>query len=185
MNILSIGILCSALILVSTAHGNTLESKLANCAKTTDTLARLVCFDTLATSVAANIDTTKDMSSAQLTATPSIVPVPESLIVDTKVATEVKTDQVAMFGAEHLKKSVADKQKNNQITAIVAKVKKNQYDQLLLTFENGQAWKQTDNSWFKLALGQGVILTKGVMGAVYLKKADGSSNKKIRVKRIK
>jgi LytS/YehU family sensor histidine kinase len=183
MNKLLVCTLCSALMFVSVAHGKTLDTKLIECTEITDSLARLVCFDTLATTVIAKVGTAKENTAAELAATPSLVPGSTPIFVDKQAA--VKTDNVAMFGAEHLKKSAVDTKESQQITAVVAKVKKNHYDQLLLTFENGQAWKQTDNSWFKLALGQSVILTKGVMGAVYLKKADGSSNKKIRVKRIK
>jgi hypothetical protein len=152
------------------ASADTLSAELAQCAQVQDSLARLVCFDDLAIS-------TKPSSVQEQTSIPTRV-------AKITPATVPAVSKEASFGAEHLKKLVLTEDER-QIVFIIEKLKKDQYGKWRFTFENGQQWKQADSNKFRVKVGERVLLKKGVLNAVYLKKNIANSNKKIRVKRIK
>ncbi|WP_085300155.1 hypothetical protein [Cognaticolwellia mytili] len=152
------------------ANADTLNAELAQCAQVKDSLARLVCFDDL-------VKSTKSFTAGEQASTST----PVTQIAP--VAVE-KTDKEASFGAEHLKKSNIP-ESERQIVFTVEKLTKDQYGQLRFTFKNGQQWKQTDGSHFRVKEGESVLLIKGMLNSIYLKKNITSSNKKIRVKRLK
>ena len=162
LSIFSIG-----LVSMSVTAG-TLNTEFAKCSQVKDSLARLVCFDDLAKTVSVSSVPNEQHS--------------ESKLAVKKVAPVASKD--ASFGAEHLKKTNVSEE-DLQVVFVVAKLTKNQFSKWFVTFENGQQWKQTDSVYFKLKVGESVILKKGALGAVYLKKNDPESNRKIRVKRIK
>lgn len=163
-----IAIACAGLISVPASAG-TLTENIAKCAQVKDSLARLVCFDNLAKTV--NLSVEKIQPN-----TPAIkaeVEIPKSVI-----------SKDASFGAEHLKKADVPEDEL-QVVFIVEKLKKDQYGKWRFTFKNGQQWKQTDSEHFRVKVGESLLLKKGFMDAVYLKKNIADSNKTIRVKRIK
>ncbi|MGB2739959.1 MAG: hypothetical protein WBC60_05310 [Cognaticolwellia sp.] len=167
--------LVSLSLLSLTTQAETLNKTLAQCAVIEDSLARLVCFDDLAKQPVVSVSTK--------TAPTAAVPVTKAEVVATPVTPAA--EKAANFGAEHLKKSVVAVEENLQIVFTVAKLKQDPYGKWRFTFKNGQQWKQTDSNRFRIKVGDSVLLSKGVMGSVYLKKNKASSNKEISVKRIK
>ncbi len=149
------------------ASADSLKYQIAECAQVHDKLARLVCFDNLAQVVKDSINAKKQSVSSAA----AVVKVPV-------------VNKEESFGAEYLKKPKAAED-DLQVTFVVEKIKKDQYGNWRFTFKNGQRWKQTDSVGFSVKEGDSVILKKGFLGAVYLKKNKSDSNKKIRVKRIK
>jgi hypothetical protein len=157
---------CLGWVSVSASAGS-LKSQLAECAQVQDKLARLICFDNLAQVAKDSISAKKQSVSS----TPTVVKVPV-------------VSKEESFGAEYLKKPETAED-DLQVTFVVEKINKDQYGNWRFTFKNGQRWKQTDSVGFSVKEGDSVILKKGFLGVVYLKKNKSDSNKKIRVKRIK
>lgn len=162
-------------LLSLTVQAQTLESSLVQCTKIQESSVRLVCFDDLAEQV------------VKLTAVPA-KPSSKFMAAETKAVTALATPKIVSkaesFGAEHLKKSnVAEE--DLQIVFTVDKISKDHYGKLRFTFKNGQQWQQTDSAFLRVKVGDSVLLKKGFMDAVYLKKNQPDANKKIRVKRQK
>ena len=88
------------------------------------------------------------------------------------------------FGEEHLTKSKEyEKNQLNEVIFTIKSVTKNKRKQWLITFNNDQVWKQIEHEYIKLSAGDDVELTKGMFGAIYLRKIG--NNKKIKVRRNK
>lgn len=165
--------ICSLLSLSTQAE--TLSESLVQCAKVNDDVERLVCFDDLSKQVNMPVSKVTQSNDTALDV---------STLAEIDTVTVPAKSKAANFGAEHLKKSnVAEE--DLQVVFIVAKLKQDHYGKLRFTFENGQQWKQTDSNHLNVKVGDNVLLKKGFMNAVYLKKNDVDANKKIRVKRLK
>lgn len=164
-----ISLACFGFTALSASAGN-LKTELAQCAQVTDSLARLVCYD----------DLVKTTSLPNVSEKAPTVAVPKAKAVP--VAPALSKEE--RFGAEHLKKTNVT-EADLQVVFVVDKLKKDQYGKWRFTFKNGQQWKQTDDDYFQVKVGEKVLLKKGFMGAIYLKKTDPSSNRKVRVKRMK
>ncbi|MFT5814464.1 MAG: hypothetical protein ACI9VT_002225 [Psychroserpens sp.] len=146
----------------------TLNNSFVQCLKIQDNLARLVCFDGLAVP-AVNVNAKMGKNAPLAKAETTIVPA---------------STKVAKFGSEHLTTyKVAEE--DLQVVLTVEQLSKDHYDKWRFTFTNGQQWKQTDNDFLKVEVGDSVLLTKGFMNAFYLKQNRPESNRKIRVKRFK
>lgn len=158
-------------LLSLTTKAATLDGNLAQCVKIQDSLARLVCFDDLAEQAMLPVNVVAKLEKN----------VPEAKVKTVMAPTSTKA---ADFGAKHLKKSQVVEE-DLQIVFTVEQLSEDQYGKLFFTFENGQQWKQTDNEYLKVKVGESVLLKKGFMSAVYLKKNMPDSNRKIRVKRLK
>ena len=171
-----VSIVCIGLISMS-ASANNLKAELTKCGLVQDSLARLVCFDGLAKTVALS-----SKSKKQLATSPPII-AKAQLAEKAPVVTSVE-NKAANFGAEHLKKSDVTED-DLQVIFTIEKLKEIPHNNWRFTFTNGQHWKQTDSSSFSVKEGESVVLKKGFLGAVYLKKNKSNSNKRIRVKRIK
>ena len=168
--IVFISFVCVGLVSMSVS-ADSLNAELAKCAKIQDSLARLVCFDDLAKTASLSPVSEKQSSTS--------VPIAKK-----SARIEPIVSKEANFGAEHLKKTNVSED-DLQVVFVVEKLKKDQYGKWRFTFKNGQQWKQSDSSHFRVKIGESVLLKKGFMDAVYLKKNKADSNKKIRVKRIK
>ena len=62
-------------------------------------------------------------------------------------------------------------------------MQKTPYGKLIITLETGQVWRQTNSTSLRLKPGQEVYVEEGALGSYFLGKE--SSNKRIRVKRLK
>jgi hypothetical protein len=165
-----LSIVCLGLVSIS-ANANSLTSELAKCTQVKDSLARLVCFDDVAKTTVFYSINEKQVSNS--------VPIIEKVTTIAPIA-----NKEANFGAEHLKKNNVSEDEL-QVVFIVEKLKKDHYGKWRFTFKNGQQWKQADSSDFRVKEGESVLLTKGMLNSIYLKKNNPDSNKKIRVKRLK
>jgi len=179
-------------LLAFNTHADSLND-LQKCAATKDSLTRLVCYDQVMKvlngaqipqsvvnkQVKQQISVRATEPAKTVDSAAPLRPVSSKAIV-VKQATTKDED----FGQEHLAKTTAEK--NNEIKEVVFVVKtakQTARDLWLITFENGQVWKQSDSKYIKLSAGDNVVLSKGMLGAIYLKKDQ--KNRKIRVKRQK
>jgi len=145
-----------------TVQASALNSSIMKCAEIQDSVARLACFDYLA---------------AQ-----ELKPSTVAGVNKTAIKTVPAAPKTVAFGAEHLKQpKVAEEEQ--QVVFTVDKLTKDPYGKWRFSFDNGQKWKQTDSTYLNIKIGDSVLLKKGFMNAVYLKKNEPNSSKKIRVKR--
>jgi mannose-6-phosphate isomerase class I len=181
---------------------NTLLDDLSICAKNSDNLQRLVCYDKLAemAEMAENSPSNQQKVQQQipLQVTSSIPltqqnqnnlvltqlkPPQKAHIIKPQSAFNVTNEvnqQQSSFGQE-------DKQRTKnlikEIQAQVVLVKKGTHGKQIITLNNGQVWRQTDSTYLKLRKGQAIIIKRGAMGSFFIGKH--STNKRIRAKRIK
>jgi len=144
-------------------QANTLNISLINCSKIDDKTSRLTCFDKLTTS----LDILKNSNI--------------ELVHSSKNVS--KNDKVEIFGAKHLKHNGLNSDKENKIILTVKSIKKDAYKKLILTFVNGQVWKQSNEVFFSVKPGDKVKLQEGALGAISLNKQG--TNRSIRVRRVK
>lgn len=171
---MSLALLVLTSLTAHSALSEDLSLALKKCGAIDNDIARLVCFDELVESHQKKIK-----QYASDTVSKSVV---QQVAPSTQPTVE---DKVAKFGAQHLKKTPEEDQQDNEVTFTVAKLTKDPYKRWYITFENGQRWKQTDESKLRIKVGDSVILTKGFMSAVYLKKNTEDAKRRIRVKRLK
>ena len=151
-------------------QANTL-TKLNQCSTVKDSLERLVCYDELVKEVNSGNPSQPAtvQTSSELTKPQNLTPV---------AAPRSAADN---FGREHIRsREEIDAVKNIRFT--VEEAEQDQYGSWLITFTNGQKWKQTDGTTLRLKPNQEVELQRGVLGAIFLKRLD--ANKRIRVKRL-
>jgi hypothetical protein len=180
---------------------NSLFDQLANCAKNTDSLQRLVCYDKLAkdtksnppkqaqvilkASIVEKVDSTVQVAPKVQPETvlavserPNIPAVVEPQSVGL-VANSVEQQQ-ASFGKEGIKRP---EDIIKQLKVKVIKIQKAPYGELIITFENGQVWRQTDSMRFKLSTDEMIIIERGALGSFFIGKEN--TNRRIRAKRVK
>ncbi|MGL4474257.1 MAG: hypothetical protein ACRCT7_07335 [Shewanella sp.] len=87
-------------------------------------------------------------------------------------------DTSADFGKT--KKSASDELQKVYLT--VAKVDSDARGDLIVTFTNGQAWRQVDGRRYKVSVGQEVYIERGALGSFLLGQDD--RNGAVRVKRV-
>jgi hypothetical protein len=165
---------------------NTLLDDLSICAKNSDNLQRLVCYDKLAENSPSNQQKVQQQIPLQVTSSiplTQLKPPQKAHIIKPQSAFNVTNEvnqQQANFGQE-------DKQRTKdlikEIQAQVVLVKKGTYGKQIITLNNGQVWRQTDSTYLKLRKGQAIIIKRGAMGSFFIGKH--STNKRIRAKRIK
>jgi len=179
-------------LLAFNTHADSLND-LQKCAATKDSLTRLVCYDQVM-KVLNGAQIPQSVVNKQVKQQISVRATEPAKTVDSAaplrpvsskaIVVKQTTTKDEDFGQEHLAKTTAEK--NNEIKEVVFVVKtakQTARDLWLITFENGQVWKQSDSKYIKLSAGDNVVLSKGMLGAIYLKKDQ--KNRKIRVKRQK
>ncbi|MCL1078468.1 hypothetical protein D5R81_11090 [Parashewanella spongiae] len=148
-----------ASILFSTQSLAGVEQELQQCATINDKLERLICYDKLAA-----------RPSTAVNSVPSADTFGQS-----KSKVEAQKDD---FGQTKPKKDALER-----VELTIKKIKKHPYGNLIITFENGQVWKQTSVGKYRLKVGNKVFIKKGALGSFLLGTAD--RNTTIRVKRTK
>lgn len=154
---------------------------------------RLACFDKVAKSQQKQVEVIVEEKEAKpnselstkepITKIESPVeaePLDKPEVVEAHQKTQMQKEQE--FGSERIA-SEQEKQKAESINLRVSSVKKSMHGQLTITFDNGQKWKQTDDTRFTIKAGDDVKITKGVLSSYLLRKVG--KNKSIRVKRLK
>jgi len=165
------------LFLPNIVLAETLVERMKVCAKTKDSLVRLMCYDNLAKDDLLIKNSSKEIELKVVNKRPTTPEKASSSAVTAKVKNEDDS-----FGGEHLVKEKSyDGLK--QVNFIIASANKDIRGNLRFVFENGQVWKQTDKTHFSVKVKEHVKISKGMLGAFYLKKLN--QNKSIKVKRIK
>ncbi|WP_133405732.1 hypothetical protein [Parashewanella tropica] len=158
------GWLALAAIVFSAPSFASIEAKLSQCQNINDKLDRLICYDNLAKSVNSSSSHSSDSS-----------PVVRSNIVQPTVSVVAPEDD---FGRVKPKPDAIER-----LTLTVARVTKNPYGAMKISFTNNQTWKQIDSRRFRIKKGDTVYIKKGALGS-FLLGMEGR-NSTIRVKREK
>jgi hypothetical protein len=174
---------------------NTLLDDLSICAKNSDNLQRLVCYDKLA-EIAENSPSNQQKVQQQVTSSIPLTQQNQNNLVLTQLKPPQKAHIIKPQSAFNVTNEVnqqqssfgqEDKQRTKnlikEIQAQVVLVKKGTYGKQIITLNNGQVWRQKDSTYLKLRKGQTIIIKRGAMGSFFIGKH--STNKRIRAKRIK
>lgn len=176
---LSLILIFSLLPHIVIANNITIEQQLDHCRALTDKTIRLNCYDAIKPN-----KTTTTVSSATDTVEPSTQnPELNSPQNQDIAATEREIATTSAAEQEFGNLAEEDPDKLRQIELTVSKVKKSAYGNLILSFTNGQMWKQIDSRRFKVKAGEQIFIKTGALNSFMLGK-DGQ-NSTIRVKRIK
>lgn len=135
------------------------EQSLQQCVQITNDTQRLACFDELSASI-----NTANIQIEVATPATSSVPSPSGSAVD-------------RFGAKP-KEAINEP---DEIKLTVASINKSPRGALIITFENGQIWRQVEVERFTLYSGNNVIIKKAAFGS-FLMQAEGF-NRSTRVRR--
>jgi hypothetical protein len=175
---------------------NTLLDDLSICAKNSDNLQRLVCYDKLAENSPSNQQKVQQQIPLQVTSSIPLTQQNQNNLVLTQLKPPQKAHIIKPQSAFNVTNEVnqqqssfgqEDKQRTKnlikEIQAQVVLVKKGTYGKQIITLNNGQVWRQTDSTYLKLRKGQTIIIKRGAMGSFFIGKH--STNKRIRAKRIK
>jgi len=166
-------------------HADTLLS-LKKCADTKDSLIRLLCYDNVMQTIdvekTQNLERPNDILAVRATEPSLSLGNNTPLRPVNKHIVAKSSSKEEKFGDEHIKKTDNDSNIDS-VNFLIEKVRKDNHEKWLITFSNSQVWKQTDSSYLSLHEGDNVIISKGLLGAFYLKKVGQS--KQIKVKRKK
>lgn len=167
-NLLSIYSTLLVLILSPAAFAqNTLTSAIEKCRTEQNALKRLVCYDEIPSTTTAPViapQTTQPVtsSSAQITEDTTAVNRPAS---------------TSEFGREH--KQVANEAVDT-IHATVSELSYSPRKEMIITFDNGQIWRQAESGSFQISVGQEYYIKRGMLGAFYLGKEGSNRTLKVR-----
>jgi quercetin dioxygenase-like cupin family protein len=195
---------CVLLIIFVSPIGvaNTLLDELSICAKKSDSLQRLVCYDKLTKETnnrqpqqhqstsevitAKKVDSSvnlaqKSLSEATQAGTKASKKLPTVELQSTDVIdSTIKQQRQEEFGKENIQRS---ENLVEQISAKVIEIQKAPYGELIITIEGGQVWRQKNRARFKLSEGEVITIERGALGSFFIGKED--TNRRIRVKRMK
>lgn len=146
-----------ALVVLTPSAKADIQQSMLSCATLTDNTLRLACYDKLGASLK--------------TAT---VREPSKVIAPAAIPT-------AVIEADFGKPKVSPSDAIDALSGTVKTVSTTHAKRLIITLENAQVWRQTDNSVFDVAAGDAVTIEKASFGSFLLRKAG--SNRTIRVKR--
>lgn len=168
----------------------TLADAVQSCSKVRNSLDRLVCYDRVVKEMNRYAGLEQSLSPKMpVTSAPAASASPSSVGAAPVAAATVAASQSApaatsltaeqAFGMEA---AVTREQGVDKITSAVASVGKDARDNFVVTLENGQVWKQTDSTSFRIKEGQEIYVERGALGAFYLSRED--VNRRVRVVRI-
>lgn len=176
MKLVTFGLIAAVQIFASVAQAETLSDAMQACSKVDNSLKRLVCYDKLVT----RMKGMQDSDLPEFLQSRPRAPVASQGPAEVYTRTPAQRTQEDTFGMEN---QIAQESKAelNEIVAAVQKVETYGRKRLQLTLDNGQVWRQSTGDTIRVKLGDTVVISRGVLGAFYLRKQG--KNKKILVKR--
>ena len=169
------------LLIPGQSQAETLAEAVEKCRLVSNSLKRLVCYDQLAQ----RANTLEDSDLAELYNNRPVYREVQVPVDGQRPAPAPQArDPESSFGLElEIQREAKRKSEKevSEITAVVGKVEESLRGKLIITLADGQVWRQTDNEDLKIKAGQTVTISRGMLGAFYLKKQG--TNSRIRVKR--
>jgi hypothetical protein len=183
--IIIISLLLTTLITQTQTQAQTISNLIVNCGKETDSVKRLVCYDSLAKKIAKNPPVTQNIKShvpiKESTASATSAPTSTAeTSVTSENQSEAMSGAVSRFGME---RQIAREEADDIIYAHVSSIKKDYYGKLSVELDNSQTWKQSDSNRIRLEVGERLYIQRGALGSFFMSKDD--TNRRVRVKRTK
>ena len=147
-----------ALLVLTPSAKADIQQSMLSCTTLTDNTLRLACYDKLGASLK-----TATVRESSAVIAPAAIPT------------------AAVIEADFGKPKVSPSDAIDALSGTVKTVSSTHAKRLIITLENAQVWRQTDNSVFDVAAGDAVTIEKASFGSFLLRKAG--SNRTIRVKR--
>jgi mannose-6-phosphate isomerase class I len=165
-------LIAAGIILISAnAYANAdLGQQLSICAAKTDKLERLMCYDELAAHAKPSAHIMAADSARDATA--------ENIIAAAPAVAMTQVVGVDDFGLIQKTEGKVDK-----IYSEVAAIKEGPYGELVITFTNGQVWKQSSPERYNVKKGERVFIKAGALSSFLLGGDD--HNATTRVRRLK
>lgn len=164
-------------ILTASVQAEMLSEALLKCSEQDNSLQRLVCYDRIV----------KDMLQYNGLQQPISAELAQSATVEAKTMAVTpmvpSTAEPATLTPEQ-RFGAPQKPAEESLDKLVAKVSeinKDPRQRLIITLDNGQVWRQTEQQGIKLAVGDALYIERGVLGAFYLGK--NGQNRRMKVKR--
>jgi len=155
-------------------QAESVSDALAKCRNTENSLQRLVCYDRVAKDVT-SYSGAEDNISRSLPIRPAkpMAAAPRPMAAQSEKPT-------VEFGREHIR----DKDRlDDSLSGVVTNLSETARGELVISFDNGTVWQQSNEMSLKLKVGQMVIIERGMLGAFYAK-IEGVK-KRMKVKRVK
>ena len=168
------------------AHGAELPQELIDCRAIASAVARLDCYDQLVDTQAAAKPAEAVKTEAPPPAAKVVPEEPAAAVTPEEPAEEISPE--ALFGKNEtaIRKSVQEVTGAKEIESIQAKISKLQKSAatgyVVITLDNGQVWKQIDNSRLRLSNDDDVTIRRAALGSFMLFKSGKKTM--MRVKRI-
>ena len=141
------------------------EQAMELCRAEQNALKRLLCYDAINTG-----------QSAAATVVSSVVTSEPNK--PKKTSPDKQTQATSDFGLEH-RTSTDSAAETLHVT--VSSVKYTAHNELLVTFDNGQQWRQQGNDYYRIAVGEKHHISRGIMNSFMLGNDD--NNRTIRIRR--
>ena len=178
-------ILClfSTLLMITTsllsplAQASELSAALNKCRQQHNSVKRLLCYDEINLQLTTHSAATP--APADHTARQSATSLAQQTAVNrsTVVAGTIEADED--FGLEH--KKIAEK-RVDQLYVTVSNISYSPHKELIVEFDNGQIWRQSDNGYYKIAVGEQHYIKRGMFNSFRLGNDD--NNRTVKVRRV-
>lgn len=145
------------------ASNVSLTEALELCRAEQNAQSRLVCYD--------NIQHTPAAQNNSVTQASPVQPAPAA-----KAA--VQTKPADTFGMEHKQNG---KDTAEQLVVTVKSIKYSPRKELIVEFDNGQRWRQLGSDYYSIKVGQQHRIKRGALNSFFL--ANDSNNRTIRIRR--
>ncbi|SNY59543.1 hypothetical protein SAMN06297280_3624 [Arsukibacterium tuosuense] len=162
-------LLASSSLLSPMLHADPMADAIAECRQQQNALKRLVCYDEITV-----------VATAQASASPATASNTAATARAGKPAAASKPAAPAdNFGLEH--KKTAEKQAD-QLYLTVQNISYSPRKELIVEFDNGQIWRQNDNSYYDISVGEQHYIKRGMLNSFTL--GNDNNNRTIKVRRV-
>lgn len=147
---------------------NYITTALEKCRTETNALKRLVCYDEIESGTTNSVKAAPrpEINTSQMASTAAVTE-----------AIERPATAASEFGREH-KQAINDEV--DTINATVSELNYSPRKEMIITFDNGQIWRQAESGSFQVKVGQRYYIKRGTLGAFYLGKEGSNRTLKVR-----
>ncbi|KKO48463.1 hypothetical protein VT06_11270 [Arsukibacterium sp. MJ3] len=171
-------------ILSPLASAQSLSTALEACRQQQNALQRLVCYDdiTLATTATQTSAANSAPPPAQQLTAKRQTSLASAAVAAPAQATPAAPEVVTAddFGQEHKKSTPEDQAKLRYMT--VTEVSLSPRNELIVTFDNGQIWRQNGSGYYKIESGEQHYIKRGLFNSFSL--GNDNNNRSVKVNRV-
>ena len=166
--------LLSPLLMAQTPLALALES----CRAEQNSSKRLLCYDQISLGSSEKVVSAVAPKPTAIVKQEAIPTTENSNETTSKSRAATITTSSSEFGLENRREL---SELPDRISVVVTKISFNLYKKLIIEFDNGQIWQQTDSTTYPIKVGEQHFIRRGALGAFYL--GNEKSNRRIKVRR--